>query len=162
MISALLGVIVLVGVATLAVAMGALLSSRRSEGLGENRYELLRDQRDRLDMLREERRMLTEQLERESRERRLLTGYLEETDPRLVEHLERRRQARIESEREAEPLEEERQRLEQEHRRLGEELEQERRKHLEVQQRAERLEQEREEQSAVQQDAERLGRNASS
>src|SRR5215203_7406094 len=114
MISALLGVTVLVGVATLAVAIGALRSSRRSEGLGENCHELLRDQRDRLDMLREERRMLTEQLERESRERRLLTEYLEQTDPRLMENLERWRQARLESEREVERLEEERERLQQE------------------------------------------------
>ena len=52
MISALLGVVVLVGVATLAVAVGAWRSSRRSEGLGENRYELLRDQQERLELLR--------------------------------------------------------------------------------------------------------------
>src|SRR5215210_8141418 len=98
MIDALLGVVLLVGVATLAVAIGALRSSRRSEGLGEDRHELLRDQHDRLEMMREERRMVAEELERESRERRQLTEYLEETDPRLVEHLKRRRQARTESE----------------------------------------------------------------
>ena len=125
----LLPAVLLFSVVTLAVAIGALRSSRRSEGLGENRYELLRDQNERLEMLREERRMLTEQLERESRERRQLTEYLEETDPRLVENLKRRRQARIESEREVERLEEEGRRLQQEHQRLGEELEQERRKH---------------------------------
>ena len=62
MIDALLGVVILLGVATLAVAIDALRSWRRAEGLGEDRYELLRDQRERLDMLREERRMLTEQL----------------------------------------------------------------------------------------------------
>ena len=84
MIGALLGVVVLVGVATLVVAIGALRSSRRSEGLSEARYELLRDQRDQLDMLREERRMLTEELERDSGERRRLLEYLEETDPRLM------------------------------------------------------------------------------
>ena len=49
MIDALLGAVLLVGVATLAVAIGALRSSRRSEGLGENRYELLRDQQERLE-----------------------------------------------------------------------------------------------------------------
>src|SRR4028119_852338 len=143
----LLPAVLLFSVVTLAVPIGALRSSRRSEGLGENRYELLRDQNERLEMLREERRMLTEQLERESRERRQLTEYLEETDPRLVENLKWRRQARIESEREVERLGEEGRRLQQEHQRLGEELEQERRKHLEAQQRAEQLEQEREEQS---------------
>src|SRR5215203_7253460 len=106
MIHELLGVILLVGVATLAVTIGTLRSSRRSEGLGEDRYELLRDQDDRLEMLREERRMLTEQLERESQERRQLTEYLEETDPRLMENLEQWRQARVESEREVKRLEE--------------------------------------------------------
>src|SRR5918993_2628682 len=113
----------LVGIATLFVAIYILRSSRRSEALGKDRYELLRDQHDRLEMLREERRMLTEQLERESRERRQLTEYLEETDPRLRENLERRRQAHIESGRDVERLEEEWRRLEQEHRQLREELE---------------------------------------
>src|ERR671910_3578907 len=134
MMDLLLPVILLASIASFTVAILTFRSSRRSENLGEDRYELLRDQHDRLEMLREERRMLTEQLERESREGRLLTEYLEETDPRLMENLERRRQARVESEREVERLEEERQRLEQEHRRLGEELEQEHRKRLEVQQ----------------------------
>src|SRR5215204_3999089 len=107
MMNLLLPVVLLVSIMTLAVAIGALRSSRRSEDLGEDRYELLRDQHDRLEMLREERRMLTEQLERESRERRQLTEYLEETDPRLMENLERRRRAGMEGEREAERLEEE-------------------------------------------------------
>src|SRR5215216_7605432 len=125
MIEVLLTVVLVVGVVTMAVAIGALRSSRRAEGLGEDRYELLRDQSDRLDLLREERRMLTEQLERESRERRQLTEYLEETDPRLRENLKRRLQARLESEREVEGLEEERRRLQQEFQRVTEELEQE-------------------------------------
>jgi hypothetical protein len=89
MIGALLGVVVLVGVATLVVAIGVLRSSRRSEGFSKARYELLRDQRDQLDMLREERRMLTEELERDSGERRRLLEYLEETDPRLMENYRR-------------------------------------------------------------------------
>ena len=119
MIDLLLPAVLVVGIVTLAVTVRNLLSARRSEELGESRYELLRDQRDRLEMLREERRMLVEELERESWERRQLTEYLQETDPRLIENLERRRQARIEIEREAERLEEERRRLEQEHRRSG-------------------------------------------
>jgi hypothetical protein len=76
--------VLLVSIVTLIIAIGTLLSSRRSEHLGEDRSELLRDQNDRLEVMREERRMLTEQLERESRERRQLTEYLEETDPRLI------------------------------------------------------------------------------
>src|ERR687890_246414 len=100
MIDLLLPAVLVVGMVTLAVTVRNLLSARRSEELGESRYELLRDQRDRLEMLREERRMLAEQLERESLERRRLTEYLEETDPRLMENLERRREARTGSERE--------------------------------------------------------------
>src|SRR5215207_2523686 len=108
MMDLLLPVILLASVASFTVAILTFRSSRRSEKLGEDRYGLLRDQHDLLEMLREERRMLTEELERESRERRQITEYLEETDPRLVEHLERWRQVRVESEREAERLEEER------------------------------------------------------
>src|SRR5215218_11284146 len=107
MMDLLLTVNLLASVASLSVAILTFRSSRRSEDLGEDRYELLRDQQDRLEMLREERRMLTEQLERESRERQRLTDYLEETDPRLMENLERRRRAPAESEREAQRLEEE-------------------------------------------------------
>src|ERR671912_774692 len=123
MMDLLLPVILLASVASFIVAIFTFRSSRRSEDLGEDRYELLRDQQERLELLREERRMLTEQLERESRERRQLTEYLEETDPRLRENLERRRQAHIESGRDVERLEEEWRRLEQEHRQLREELE---------------------------------------
>ena len=115
MMDLLLPVILLASIASFTVAILTFRSSRRSENLGQDRYELLRDQQDRLEMLREERRMLTEQLERESRERQQLTEYLEETDPRLRENLKRRLQARLESEREVEGLEEERRRLEQEH-----------------------------------------------
>src|SRR5215211_8769075 len=152
----LLPAVLLVSIMTLAIAIGALRSSRRSENLGEDRYELLRDQHDRLEMLREERRMLTEQLERESQERQQLTEYLEETDPRLRENLKRRLQARLESEREVVRSEEERRRLEQEHRQLREELVQERSRRLKIQQMIEQLEHEREEQSGVQHDAQQL------
>ena len=58
MMDLLLPVILLISIATFAIAIGTLRSSRRSEDLGEDRYELLRDQHDRLEMLREERRML--------------------------------------------------------------------------------------------------------
>ncbi len=42
---------------------------RRAEELGEGRFELLRDQHERLELLHEERRMLLDELERERRER---------------------------------------------------------------------------------------------
>src|SRR5829696_5355246 len=57
------------GVATLGVALGALRSARRSEQLGEDRFELLRDQGERLELMREERRTLTEELGHERRVR---------------------------------------------------------------------------------------------
>ena len=63
---------------------------------------MLRDQHDRLELLREERQMVAGELERESQERRQLMEYLEETDPRLIDNLKRMRQARGESERGAE------------------------------------------------------------
>jgi hypothetical protein len=56
-------------VATLGIALGALRSARRSEQLGEDRFELLRDHGERLELLREERRALTEELELERQER---------------------------------------------------------------------------------------------
>ena len=65
MIDLLLPAVLVMSIVTLAVTVRNLLSARRSEELGESRYELLRDQNDRLEMLREERRMLVEELERE-------------------------------------------------------------------------------------------------
>jgi hypothetical protein len=56
------------GVANLVAAIGALRGTRRVEELGEGRFELLRDQHERLELLREERRMLLDELEREGRE----------------------------------------------------------------------------------------------
>ena len=61
--------------------------------------------------------------------------YLEESDPRLRENLERRRQARIENDHEVG-------RLEQEHQQVTEELQLELRRRLEIQRRAEQQEQE--------------------
>ncbi len=51
------------GIATLGVASGAIRSARRAEKPGEARFELLRDQQERLELLREERRVLSEELE---------------------------------------------------------------------------------------------------
>jgi DNA repair exonuclease SbcCD ATPase subunit len=168
MIDVLLPVVLFVSVATLAIAIGALLSSRRSQTLAEDRYELLRDQQDRLELLREERRMLIEELAREFKESQ---QFIAETHPdeaegleqesqaraesargteeqdqerlRLKQELEQERQARAESARRAEEQEQERLRLEQEHRRLEEELERASRRDSEIQQRIEQLEQER-------------------
>jgi hypothetical protein len=102
MIYALLCVVLLVGVATLTVALRIMWSSRRSEGLAQERTELLRDQHERLEFWRDERRMLTEELERESQERRKLVETLEATSPQLIENLERERQRNMEAARLAE------------------------------------------------------------
>jgi hypothetical protein len=83
MIDLLLPAVLVMGIVTLAVTVRNLLSARRSEELGESRYELLRDQNDRLEMLREERRMLVEELERESRERRQLQISAQPPKPRI-------------------------------------------------------------------------------
>jgi hypothetical protein len=57
------------GVANLVAAVGALWDAHRTEELGEGRFELLRDQHDRLELLHEERRVLLDERERERRER---------------------------------------------------------------------------------------------
>jgi type II secretory pathway pseudopilin PulG len=72
MIGMLLVSVLLVGIVILVAILVTLRSSRRAEELGEDRYELLRDQQEWLELLREERKMLTEKLEQESKERRQL------------------------------------------------------------------------------------------
>jgi colicin import membrane protein len=188
MIDVLLPAVLLVGIATLAIAVGALRSSRRSQELGEDRYELLRDQHDRLELLREERRTLIEELERESQERRQLMEALKGAGPQLGEGVEQALQKNVETARRAEQQEQQRrlrlerelrrleqeleqerearaeterrvQQQEQERRRLEEELKRDRRGRLEVQQRLEQLEQVGEERSRIEQQAERATQN---
>jgi chromosome segregation ATPase len=159
MTDVLVPVVLLIGIATLAVAIVALRSSRRSEDFGEKRYDLLRDQQDRLTLLHEERQMLLEELKRESQERQQLLESLKEGGPHLIEELKQARQWGIQSAHRDEQ-EQERSRLQQQElQRLEEELEQERRVRLEVQRRVEQLEQEGDERSMVQQQAERAAHN---
>jgi biopolymer transport protein ExbB/TolQ len=94
MVDALIPIILLVSIAALAAVIGSLRSSRRSESLGEDLYELLRDQQDQLELLREERRMLVRELERESQQRQQLISVLEEIDPEIVEKVQREQQER--------------------------------------------------------------------
>jgi hypothetical protein len=103
-------------VATLVAALGALRSARRCEQLGEDRLELLRDQHERLELLREERRTLTEELELERRERleaqrrveRLTREHphleLERELQRVREELELEREGRLHNHRERQRL----------------------------------------------------------
>ena len=107
------------GVATLGVALGALRSARRSEQLGEDRFELLRDQGERLELMREERRTLTEELGHERRVRleaqrkveRLTREHphleLERELQRLTEELELEREGRLHNHSERQRLTEE-------------------------------------------------------
>jgi hypothetical protein len=128
-------------IATLVVGIRILQSSRRSEGLGEDRNELLRDQYERLELLREERQVLIEELEGESRERRQLMEYLGGGRTQLADDREME-QVRTENAHNANQSEQERLRLEQQLDQLHDELEREQRAHLEAQQHNEQLEQE--------------------
>ena len=148
--------ILLVGLLTLAVAIRTMRSSVRSEILGEDRYELLRDQWNRLEVLREERQMLIEELERESRERQQLTEMLGKTPPQLVEDLKKVRREHLEAQERIEDLKQERLRLEQGLHQLEEQLERDRRARLESQRRAEQLERQQKELPGIQQEVERL------
>jgi chromosome segregation ATPase len=157
MTNILLLAVLLVSILALALAVRNVRSSRRSEALGEDRYELLRDNWNRLELLREERRMLREELDRQAHERQQLMEFVGKTPPQLVEDLNKERGAHLEAQERIEDLKQQRLRLEQELHRLREELERERQEHLESQQRAERLEREQKEQSDVQQEVGRLG-----
>ena len=148
---ALLFVLLSVGAGTFVVAAIVLRSLRRSEHLGEQRYNLLQDQHDRLELLHEERRTLMEELDRESEERRRLMDLLEGSQ--LAADPEQARRMRVENARRAEQQEQERARLQQEIESLQAALEREREAHLEIQQRVERLERAR---GGFRQEVERL------
>src|SRR5215208_4999789 len=104
------------GVANLVAAIGALRGARRAEVLGEGRFELLRDQHERPPLLREERRMLLDEFERERRERleaqkrvkQLMREHphleLERELQRLTEELELEREGRAHNHRERQRL----------------------------------------------------------
>jgi chromosome segregation ATPase len=132
-------VILLTCIATLIVGVRIWQSSRRSESLGEDRNELLRDQYERLELLREERQVLLGELEGESQERRQLMEYLGGDRTRPVDDREME-QVRMENAQNAEQFEQERLRLKQQLDQLQEELERERQTYLEAQQQTERLE----------------------
>jgi hypothetical protein len=107
------------GVVNVVAAVGTLRSAHRAEELGEGRFDLLRDQHERLELLREERRMLLDELDRERRERLEAQGRvkqlmrvhphleLERELQRLTEELELEREGRTHNLRERERLTEE-------------------------------------------------------
>jgi chromosome segregation ATPase len=156
MIEASLLAIVVIATANLFVAIRTLRSSLRSEELGESRYELLRDEQERLELLREERRTLIDALEQESQECRQLLGYLESGRPQLVEDLKNKQERHLVAQQQAERQEQEQTRLRQELQRLQERLERERREQSENQQMAEQLAREHQDElTKAQQEAER-------
>jgi biopolymer transport protein ExbB/TolQ len=72
-----LGLLVVIGVATLAIAARTLRSARRAERGGDERLEILREQQERLKVMYQERRMLEEELKRERDQRAELERALE-------------------------------------------------------------------------------------
>jgi hypothetical protein len=64
-----LGLLVVIGVATLVIVVRILRSARRAERGGDERLEILREQQERLKVLYQERRMLEEELIRERDQR---------------------------------------------------------------------------------------------
>jgi hypothetical protein len=149
MIEAALLAIALIATASLIAAVLTLRSSLRSEELGESRRELLRDQQERLELLREERQTLVEALEQESQERRQLLGYLKNGGTQWVDGVEGERERQLVAQQQAERQEQERARLQLELQRLQERLEQERREHAEHQQAAEQVERERQDRARL-------------
>jgi hypothetical protein len=158
MVDLLLSVVLVIAFSILAVAVLTLRSSRRSEALGEDRYEMLRDHNERLELLREERQLFVDELKRESQERQ---RFMENARPHvaevpdeehrlLEEELEQERQAREESARRAEQQEgDEQSRIEQQAERVAQDLQQlrgdlerEREERLEAERLAEQLGQE--------------------
>ncbi len=73
-----LGLLVVIGVATLATAARTLGSARKAERGGEERLEILREQQERLKVMFQERRMLEEELTRERARRAELERALEQ------------------------------------------------------------------------------------
>jgi biopolymer transport protein ExbB/TolQ len=72
-----LGLLVVIGVTTLAIAARTLRSARRAERGGDERLEILREQQERLKLMYQERRMLEEELKRERDRRAQLERALE-------------------------------------------------------------------------------------
>ncbi len=161
MINVLLTAVLVVGIVTLAVALAVMVrtlwSSRRSEELGEGSYELLRGQHERLEVMREERQMLLEELKQESQKRQQFMELLEGAGPQLIGSLKQIREGDLENARRTEEQEWERLQLEERLQQLHEELERERQDHLDAQRRAEGLEQEHEQLAKIRQEAELLG-----
>ncbi len=73
-----LGLLVVIGVTTLAIAARTLRSARRAERGGDERLEILREQQERLKLIYQERHMLEEELKRERDRRAQLERALEQ------------------------------------------------------------------------------------
>ncbi len=78
LLEGLLGLLVVIGAATLAIAARTLRSARRAERGGDERLEILREQQERLKLMYQESRMLEEELKRERDQRAVLERALEQ------------------------------------------------------------------------------------
>lgn len=149
--------VLLLSVATFAVVILVLRTSQRSAHIGERRYDLLLNQRDMIEMLREERQMLSgEELQRRSQEQQRQTGRLEETHSGPSEDPERKGTLDNGSAQRSERQVWGEKYTEREYQELREGWERERRANLEAQQRIAQLERDEEELLRIQQDKEQL------
>jgi hypothetical protein len=148
--------VLLLSVATFAVVILVLRTSQRSVRIGESRYDLLLNQRDMMEMLREERQMLSGELQRRSHEQQGQEERLQETHPGSSEDPERKRALDNGSGQGFERQRREQVYTEREYQELRDERERERRATLEAQQRIEQLEKVEDERLRIQQEKEQL------
>jgi hypothetical protein len=148
--------VLLLSIATFAVVIRVLWTSRRTEHIGESRYELLLNQRDIIEMLHEERQMLREELQRRPHEQQRKKERLHHTHTGSSEDPERKRTLDNGSAQWSERQEWEQRPTEREYQELREERERERRATLEAQQRIEKLEKDEEERLRIQKENEQL------
>jgi hypothetical protein len=149
------GVLLLSG-ATLAVVILVLRTSQRSERIGERRYDLLLNQRDMMEMLREERQMLSGEAQQRPHEQQGQEERLQETHSGSSEDPERKRALDNGNAQWSKRQRREQGHTEREYRELRDERERERRATLEAQQRIEQLEKAEDERLRIQQEKEQL------
>lgn len=148
--------VLLLSIATFAVVILVLRTSQRSAHTGERRYDLLLNQRDVIEMLREERQMLSGELQRRSHEQQGQTGRLEETHSEPSEDPEQKGTLDNGSAQRSERQAWGQKYTEREYLELREGWEREHQANLEAQQRIEQLERDEEERLRLQQDKEQL------
>lgn len=148
--------ILLFSIATFVTVILVLRSSQRSVQIGESRYELLIHQNNTIEMLREERQALKEELQRGSQEQQLQREHFHEPREGSSKDPERQHPLNNGSVQGSERQEWGQEYSEHEYNELREEWERERQANLKAQQRIEQLEKDDEERLRIQQDKEQL------